>query len=97
PRKRAIQDQQLIIGKTDEVIMHVARRIYEHRMISIVQVSRTADHQVAVAAVDQHSVEPEQTPITSTTDRALSYFAARSIEQTINDFHLGNEPLRIDG
>src|SRR5439155_5833344 len=93
----AIQVQQLIIGKTDDVIMHVARRINEHRMIWIGRVSRTADYQVAVAAVDEHSVEPEQTPVSCSSNRALRYLTARRIEQAINDFHLVNEPLRIDG
>src|SRR5207248_5900388 len=50
-RNRSVLVQQLVIGKSGNVIMIVTRRENEDRVIRIIRIGRTADHQVAIAAV----------------------------------------------
>ena len=44
---RSVLSQQLVIGKSDNVIMIVTRREDEDRVIRIIRIGRAADYQVA--------------------------------------------------
>src|SRR5713226_5239308 len=53
-RYRAVQIQELIVRKSEDVIMHVTRRKNEILKVGITCILRVTNHEITVSTIDQH-------------------------------------------
>ena len=63
--------------------------------VRVAGVGRTPDGQVPVAAVDEHRVESQETPVTCASDGTLDQLAVALLEEPVYDLHLRDEPLGV--
>jgi hypothetical protein len=76
--------------------MAMALVVDEVRRVQILRVAAVANHEIAAAAVHDHGVEAQQTPVAAVPDDTLDDRAVVWREIPIHDLHLSDESLRVD-
>ena len=84
----AIQTQQLVNRKISDVEVAVTRRELEKLCKRIIRITAITDDEIAVAAVHDHGVEPQNTADTSGANRSFFNRATALAKHSIHDLHL---------
>jgi hypothetical protein len=75
----------------------MARVEDEERGVGVARIAAVAHHEIATAAVHDDGVETQETAVAAVPNDALGDGAVVGREIAIDDLHLRDKPLRVDG